>query len=132
MDPVSASLLVAMANGAAGEAGKQLWEGLSRVIRRTPAGESRATDTLAGELELAALEESPNELDRAQALSEALQRRAENDGEFRASLQQWHQQAQNLRTGDGETRNIISGGTQKGPILQGRDFSGINFNTPGQ
>jgi hypothetical protein len=29
--------------------------------------------------------------------------------------------------GGGEVRGIISGGTQQGPVLQGRDFSGITF-----
>ncbi|MGC0403253.1 hypothetical protein RKD27_005897 [Streptomyces sp. SAI-126] len=42
----------------------------------------------------------------------------------------WQQQAHLLRTGDGDTHNTISGGTQSGPVVQGRDFSGITFNAP--
>ncbi|MET9440782.1 hypothetical protein [Streptomyces sp. NPDC006610] len=135
MDPISAGLLVAIATGAAGEAGRQLWAGLGGLVtRRTAieAGERETSATITGSAELASLNEAPDDLERAQALSNILARRAQVDEAFRAGLMQWHQQAQALRTGDGETTNAISGGTQNGPILQGRDFSGINFNGPSQ
>ncbi|MDQ0595685.1 hypothetical protein QF037_000030 [Streptomyces canus] len=135
MDPISAALLVAIATGAAGEAGKQLWGGLAGLVRRRPAGETaelNAASSNPGESELALLAQSPDDVDLARALSEALTHRAEHDEAFRAGLMQWHQQAQALRTGDGETKNTISGGNQSGPVLQGRDFSGINFNGPSQ
>ncbi|MFD4561033.1 hypothetical protein ACFWP5_43100 [Streptomyces sp. NPDC058469] len=51
---------------------------------------------------------------------------------FRTHLMQWQQQAQLLRTGDGDAINTVSGGDQRGPVVQGRDFSGLNFNVPGQ
>lgn len=134
MDPISAALLVAIATGAAGEAGKQLWTGLTGLVRTTDrAGEAAvASPSSPGQAELALLNEAPGDLQRAQALAAALAQRADEDGAFRSRLVQWHQQAQALRTGDGETANTISGGTQRGPVLQGRDFSGINFNGPGQ
>lgn len=123
MDPISAALLGAIATGAGGEAGKHLWTRLADLVRRNPEG-----PIANGELELASLSEAPHAPERAQALSDALHCRATQDPEFRTALSQWHQQAQAVRTGDGETSNTISGGTQNGPVLQGRDFSGINFN----
>ncbi|MFJ3185625.1 hypothetical protein [Streptomyces halstedii] len=133
MDPISAGLLVAMATGTAGEAGRHLWLTLSGLVRRAPAPRGGTIDRRAvttGEEELTALDEAPRDEERARALSEALSRRAQHDPAFGAGLAQWHQQARELRTGDGETSNEISGGTQHAPVLQGRDFSGINFNTP--
>lgn len=35
-----------------------------------------------------------------------------------------------MRTGDGDVHIEISSGTFSGPVLQGRDFSGISFTTP--
>ncbi|MDH6214827.1 hypothetical protein [Streptomyces pseudovenezuelae] len=133
MDPISASLLVAAATGAGGEMGRQLWEALRGLVRRNPV--EQATGSLGpatGEVELASLSEAPHDVDRARALSDALSRRAEQDPLFRANLTQWQQEAQLLRTGDGDTTNTISGGNQNAPVVQGRDFSGINFNVPGQ
>ncbi|MBT2428917.1 hypothetical protein J7F02_25645 [Streptomyces sp. ISL-112] len=122
MEPISTALLLAVAGGAGGEAGRQLWAKLSDLVRReTP-------ETAGGVVELTSLEASPDAADRAQALGAALCLRAERDSAFKDGLTQWHQQAQALRTGDGDTKNTISGGTQEGPVLQGRDFSGINFN----
>ncbi|WP_155058330.1 hypothetical protein [Streptomyces blattellae] len=133
MDPISASVLVAAASGAGGEMGRQLWDSLRRLVRGNPADEAAGSPVLVtGEAELASLSETPHDAERARALSEALSRRAEQDPSFRADLTQWQQQAQLLRTGDGDTTNVISGGSQRGPVVQGRDFSGINFNVPSQ
>lgn len=126
MDPISVGLLIAMATGAAGEAGRQLWSGLSSLVRRDPAITAEGPPT--GEAELSLFAENPQDEERAQSLIDALTVRAERDVDFRAALSQWHQQAQTLSTGSGETTNTISGGELKGPVLQGRDFSGINFN----
>ncbi|WP_406419533.1 hypothetical protein [Streptomyces sp. NBC_00842] len=79
---------------------------------------------------MARLEQAPTDPAHAQVLSAALAVRAALDTEFRDGLQQWHQQAKLVRTGDGEVHNTISGGTQNGPVLQGRDFSGISFAMP--
>ncbi|GAA3774184.1 hypothetical protein ACFS5L_29020 [Streptomyces phyllanthi] len=133
MDPISASLLVAVATGAGGEAGRQLWESLRGWVRRNPADEAAGSPVpVTGEVELASFSEAPHDVERARALSEALSCRAEQDPLFRASLMQWQQQTQRLHTGHGDTDNTVSGGTQNGPVVQGRDFSGINFNAPGQ
>ncbi|MGW0756923.1 hypothetical protein ACWD1Y_10605 [Streptomyces sp. NPDC002814] len=133
MDPISVSLLVAVATGAGGEVGRQLWVALRGLVRRNPEeGAAGSPDPATGDVELASLSEAPHDVDRARALSEVLSRRAEQDPLFRANLTQWQQQAQMLHTGDGDTSNTINGGTQNGPVVQGRDFSGINFNAPGQ
>ncbi|MFD4571577.1 hypothetical protein ACFWNK_01060 [Streptomyces sp. NPDC058417] len=127
-------LLTAMATGAGGEAGRRLWGALSGLVHRTP--EQPSDDPAAppasptGVGELAALNAHPDDAERARALSEALNRRALLDASFGAALTAWHQQARALRTGDGATVNAVSGGTQHGPVVQGRDFSGITFNAP--
>jgi hypothetical protein len=130
MDSISADLLVTMATGAAGEAGRQLWAALSGLVRRRPA-EEEAPEQATGEAELVSLAEAPHDVVRARALSEVLGVRAEQDPWFLAELTRWHQRARGLETGQGDTSNTISGGTQHGPVLQGRDFSGITFNDPG-
>ncbi|MFK8846243.1 hypothetical protein [Streptomyces sp. Ac-502] len=80
-----------------------------------------------GEAELARLEQAPNDLARAQALSTVLAVRAAVDAGFCADLHQWHAAAKLVRAGDGDVSNAISGGTFNGPTLQGRDFSGVSF-----
>ncbi|MET8860936.1 hypothetical protein [Streptomyces sp. NPDC004579] len=130
MDPVSIELLAALAGGAGGEIGRQAWAGLSALVGR-PFRHSRDTDQIAvvssGEIELAALGHAPSDPARAQALRTALATRAAVDADFDAGLQRWLEQARLVRTGDGEVHNAISGGTQNGAVVQGRDFSGISF-----
>ncbi|MFF6990982.1 hypothetical protein [Streptomyces sp. NPDC010273] len=133
MDPISASLLTALATGAGGEVGQQLWSALRGLVRRRPTEDAGGSPGAAtGEGELTSLFQAPHDVERARALSEALSRRAEQDPLFRTHLTQWQQQAQMLRTGDGDTSNTVSGGDQRGPVVMGRDFSTINFNAPGQ
>jgi len=133
VDPISASLLVAAATGAGGEVGRHLWAALCGLVRRSPAEEAPGSPVpVTGEAELALLSEAPHDVERARSLGEALCRRAEHDPVFRSGLMQWRQQAQLLRAGDGDTTNTVSGGTQNGPVVQGRDFSGVNFNAPGR
>ncbi|OIJ68858.1 hypothetical protein [Streptomyces mangrovisoli] len=133
MDPVSVGLLAALAGGAGGEMGRQVWAKLSTLVRlpfRRAKDNSHARSISSGEIELAALTQAPADPARAQALSTALAVRAALDPDFHTGLQQWHEQAKLVRTGDGEVHNTISGGTQHGPVLQGRDFSGLSFTTP--
>ncbi|MEK8143897.1 hypothetical protein NKH18_24015 [Streptomyces sp. M10(2022)] len=133
MDPITAAALAALAGSVGGEAGRQAWQGLTALVRR-PFQRGAAQDSepdgspgaSSGELEIADLENNPADPLRAQALATALGVRAALDGEFRALLEEWWQHAQ---TGSGsEVHNSISGGTQNGPVLQGRDFSSITFN----
>jgi tetratricopeptide (TPR) repeat protein len=52
--------------------------------------------------------------------------RADADSEFRDALQAWWDQASQIRI-EGDVTNTVAGGTQYGPVLQGRDFSGLTF-----
>ncbi|MER5532610.1 hypothetical protein [Streptomyces mirabilis] len=131
MDPISVALLAALAGGAGGELGRQAWVGLTTLVRspfgRRQGESAQAPAVSTGEAELVRLREEPEDAARAQALSTALAVRAAVDTEFSAGLQQWHEQAKLVRTGDGDVHNTISGGTQYGTVLQGRDFSGLSF-----
>jgi hypothetical protein len=132
VDPVSVGLLAALAGGAGGEIGRQAWAGLTALVRRPfrrDAGEE-APAVSSGEAELARLEQDPADQQQAQALSTALAARAALDADFRTGLEAWQEQAKLMNTGDGTVHNTISGGTQHGPVLQGRDFSGLSFTTP--
>lgn len=135
MDPVTVgAVLAAVAGGAGGALGSQLWAGLSALVRRpfhsdhTSAGETVVLAS-SGEAELVVLEQAPSDEARAVALAKALVARAEADGEFREALQTWWEQASQIQVG-GDVANTISGGTQHGPVLQGRDFSGLTFGCP--
>ncbi|MFD6038988.1 hypothetical protein ACFWHF_31370 [Streptomyces griseoincarnatus] len=132
MDPVSLGLLAALAGGAGGELGRDAWAGLSALVRRPfRRGEDheRRPALTSGEEELAHLAQDPDDETRAQALSAALAARAAQDAEFRTALAAWLRQAEAVRAEEAPVNNTISGGTQHGPVLQGRDFSGLTFTT---
>jgi hypothetical protein len=128
MDPVSLGLLAALAGGAGGEVGRQAWAGLSDIVRRpfhrTPSTLDGAPEPAAmasGETELAALAQAPDDRERARALRDALALRAASDEEFAEALEQWHRRTAAM-TVTGTVNNTIGGGTQNGPVLQGRDI----------
>ncbi|MFJ9933717.1 hypothetical protein ACIRSJ_11360 [Streptomyces virginiae] len=126
MEPISMVLLAALAGGVGGEAGKTAWSGLKTLVRR-PFHRGDGTPAVSsGEVELAALEQNPAP-ETAHVLSTALAVRAALDPEFHTGLQQWREQAELVRTGDGEVTNTVSGGTFYAPVQQGRDFSGSSF-----
>jgi hypothetical protein len=132
MDPVTlGAVLAAIAAGTGGAIGGQLWAGLTALVRRPfrhpPA--PAAGEVVAGQAELAGLEQAPGDQDRALALAEALIARAATDTGFGQDLAGWWQHARQVSTG-GTVTNIISGGTQYGPVLQGRDFTGLTFTSP--
>ncbi|MFD4789322.1 hypothetical protein ACFWN1_20145 [Streptomyces sp. NPDC058459] len=134
MDAISAELLVALATGAAGEAGQQLWISLSAMVRRRARPEDiepGAVEPATGEAELLHLSAASHDIERARSLSSAVRRRAEHDLRFRADVALWQRQAQALRREDGMVSNVVSG-TQRGPVVQGRDFFGITFNEGGR
>ncbi|MGC9442708.1 hypothetical protein [Streptomyces sp. WG5] len=133
MDPITAAALAALAGGLGGEAGRHAWQGLTTLVRRpfgradAQATQSDATSQVSsGELEVAALEGDPADPMRAQALATVLGVRAARDEEFRRLLDEWWQRAQPSTSG-GDVHNDVSGGTQNGPVLQGRDFSSLTF-----
>jgi hypothetical protein len=80
-----------------------------------------------GEAELTALQQAPGDQQKAVALAKALLARSGAEDEFRQVLGNWWQLAEPIRVSTGNVTSTISGGTQYGPVLQGRDFSNITF-----
>jgi hypothetical protein len=80
-----------------------------------------------GEAELTALQAAPGDQHKAVALAEVLLTRAEGDLGFGQALREWWEQAAPVREKTGDVTNTISGGTFSGPVLQGRDFTGLTF-----
>jgi hypothetical protein len=133
MDPVTiGAVLLAIVSGAGEGLGKQLWEGVVSLVRRpfrrkeTASGDAGSAVVPRGEAELAALQQVPDQ-HNAVNVAEALLARSGADGEFRRALESWWQQAEPIRASVGNVTNSISGGTQHGPVLQGRDFSNLSF-----
>ncbi len=129
MDPVTiGAVLLTVVGGAGGQLGAQLWEGLVSLVRR-PFHHRAATAAQArsGEAELTALRQAPGDQGKAVALAEALLARSGTDDEFRRALESWWQLADPIRVSIENVTNTISGGTQQGPVLMGRDFSNITF-----
>jgi hypothetical protein len=128
MDPVTmGAVLLAIVTGVAEDVGSKLWGSITTLVRRPfthPQGNGTVELVGSGAAELAALERSPHDEQRALALARALLARAGADDAFRQELEAWWAQAESLRTGDGGVTNTISGGTQHGPVFQGRDFTG--------
>jgi hypothetical protein len=134
MDPVTmTAVLTAVAAGGGEALAGRAWEGLGVLVRRpfrregaSPAGPPMVST---GEAELAALAQSPADESGAAALAEVLDARAAVDSEFAAALASWWELAREVKV-SGNVTNTISGGTQHGPVLQGRDFTGLTFGSP--
>ncbi len=133
MNPVTVgAVLLAIASGAAGEAGSKLWDAIATLARR-PFGNrtKRTAESIAsGAAELAALEAAPHDGERAVALAQALLARSDADSAFRQELEAWWAQTKLLSAGAGSVTNTITGGVHHGPVLQGRDFTNVSFGTP--
>ena len=137
MDPVTiGAVLAAIVSGAGSELGTQLWDGVVSLVRRPlhrkgAASGNAATAEVApaGLAELVALRQAPDDQRKAVALAEALLARSDADEEFRRALESWWHEAGPIRASlsTGNVENTISGGTQQGPVLQGRDFRNITF-----
>jgi hypothetical protein len=131
MDPVTiGAVLAAVAGGAGGALGTQVWAGACALVRRPFRRDCSAVDTAAavssGAVELAALQQNPIGPDRAVALAEVLLARAGVDSGFCEALQDWWAQARQIHVG-GDVTSTISGGTFHGPVVQGRDFPNLTF-----
>ncbi|MFD9034013.1 hypothetical protein ACFVZW_23150 [Streptomyces sp. NPDC059567] len=115
---MAAELLIALASGTAGAAGQSLWERLRALVRR---------EAPASEGELTALDEDTGNARRAHELAEALLLRARQDPAFAEALALWREEAERVQGGDarggGDTRQEISGGTQKNVVIA-RDVHG--------
>jgi hypothetical protein len=131
VDPITISaVLLAVITGTSEALGSQLWAGVVSLVRRPlrrRAVADRDAAIASGEAELAALQQAPSDQQKAVALAEALLTRSGTDPEFRQALETWWSQAEPVRAKIGNVTNTISGGTQQGPVLQGRDFSNITF-----
>ena len=132
MDPITlGAVLLAVVTGVSEALGGQLWAGVVSLVRR-PGRRKTASGGDSGEAELAALQQAPGDRPKAMALAEVLLARADTDDGFRQALLGWWEQAEPVRASIGNTTNTISGGTQHGPVLQGRDFSNLSFGMPTQ
>jgi hypothetical protein len=132
MDPVTVgAVLLAIASGASEALGSRLWDEVVSLVRRpfrkAGDGASAAVAPPSGEAELAALTRNPDDRQRAMALAEVMLARAGDDADFGRELSAWWVRAEPVRASSDEVRNTISGGTQHGPVFQGRDFSNITF-----
>lgn len=132
VDPVAlGAVLLAVVTGVSEALGGQLWAGVVSLIRRplrrrtTPQG--NAAPVPSGEAELVALQLAQDDRQKAVALAQVLLARADADEGFRQALVSWWEQAAPVRASIGSVTNTISGGTQYGPVLQGRDFSNVTF-----
>ena len=131
MEPVTiGAVLLAIVSGAGGQLGTQLWEGVVSLVRRPfHRKAAAAVQVPSGEAELAALQQARGDQQTAMALAEVLLARSGADEEFRRALESWWERAEPIRVSIENVTNTISGGTQQGPVLQGRDFSNISFGT---
>ena len=133
MDPVTmGAVLAAVASGAGGALGSQVWNEICALIRRPfrhgVADDAPGAALPIGDETLAALEQHPADVESATGLAKALITRAARDREFQHELAAWWEQARQVQLGD-QVSNTISGGSQYGPVLQGRDFTDLNFGT---
>jgi hypothetical protein len=133
MDPVTmGAVLAAIAGGAGGALGSQAWNGICGLMRRCfrhgVADDDSGAASISGEAALAALEQHPGDVGSATELAGALITRAGMDSDFLHELAAWWEQAKQVQLDD-HVSNTISGGVQYGPVLQGRDFTGLNFGT---
>jgi hypothetical protein len=131
MDPVTmGAVLAAVAGGAGGALGSQAWNGICALVRqrfrRGGADGDSGAELSSGEVALAALERHPDDVTSATELARVLIGRAGTDPEFQSELAAWWKQACQVRRGD-DVSNTVSGGIQYGPVLQGRDFTGLSF-----
>ena len=131
MDPVTlAAVLVAVVTGASEALGGQLLTGLASLVRRPWRRKTPETNPAAlppGQAELATLQQSPRDQQKAAELAQVLLARSDADTGFGQALRQWWDQAEPVRASLGDVTNTISGGTQSGPVLQGRDFTNLTF-----
>jgi hypothetical protein len=135
MDPVTlGAVLAAIVSGVGSQLGTQLWDGAVSLARRPfrhktgPGGDAAAAAMVpSGEAELTALQQDPGDQRKAVALAEVLLARSGADEDFQRALENWWEQAEPIRVSIENVTNTISGGTQHGPVLQGRDFSNITF-----
>ncbi|MEU5509057.1 hypothetical protein ACFTZ8_10195 [Streptomyces fungicidicus] len=128
MDPIPEELLMALAGGAAGSAGQQIWQSLRGLVRREPAVGGRPPESSA-EGELALLEQHPDEAERARELAAALHRRAELDPAFADALTRWQAEGERAHRATGAAATFeVSGGTQHSVVMAQNVHGDITLN----
>jgi hypothetical protein len=132
MDPMMiGAVLLAVVTGTSEALADRVWAGVISLVHRPLRGGAKAegtdTATASGEAEASALQQTPRDEKTAVALARVLLARSTADPEFRHAFEDWWAQAEPIRDGISDVTNIISGGVQHGPVLQGRDFSNITF-----
>lgn len=117
MDIVSASALAGVVSqvlgGAAGEAGKQAWEGLVTLVRRLRPGTPTET----------AVAIVPRDDAAIATLTQSLVDAAATDPVFAAALDGWYRQATTIATGN-VTNTISPNAHITGNVIQARDITG--------
>jgi hypothetical protein len=88
VERISAALLGAIARGAGGDAGHEVWAALRALVRQ-PSPRSGTS----GDAALTALEETPDDPVRAEVVSQVLAARAHTDPEFGDALAVWVRRA---------------------------------------
>jgi hypothetical protein len=131
VDPVVtaqlAGLLSRLADGALGEAGKQAWDALVRLVGRARRPEAQAPAAEPGAA-LTELQGHTGDPARAEAARRALEELAAADPEFAAALREWWAGTDRLiREADAGNVNVIRGDVHGG-VVQARDVHGpISF-----
>jgi hypothetical protein len=129
MDPITASALTAVllkvGEGVTSEAGKQLWEKFTGVVKgafgRTAPEVSAARELEAGNADRGQVE----------ALAQVLAAQSERDPELAEDLRAWIAEVEQRSPNGGDVTNIISGNAKvRGNVLQTRDVHG-NINLGG-
>lgn len=122
MDALSMTLVVSaittLVTGAAGEAGKQAWTGLTEIVRKAFGGDSEEKAAL--DLLLA----TPENEQAVREVSGTIVDRARKDPVFASDLEAWLGEVREETRLDGPTNVIAGEATVHGPVFQGRDFSG--------
>jgi len=127
VDPVTMSLLLAVAGGAGGAMGDQIWSGLGALAKRpfhrgggkTPAlAAGSAPPAESGAEEWAALATNPRDQAAAGRLAESLTAHAAVDGEFSRALTAWSTVASQEYPQVNIVHNQISDSTVYGTVIQ--------------
>ncbi|MBO2446916.1 hypothetical protein J4573_07425 [Actinomadura barringtoniae] len=122
MDPITASALTAVllkvGEGATGEAGKQLWEKFTGLVK-TAFGRTAPEVSAAQELQTGNADQT-----QVESLAQAVVAMSERDPELAQGLRAWIAEAEQPAS-TGNVTNTISGNAKvTGSVIQGRDFHG--------
>lgn len=133
MDSLSPALLVKAALTAAGHTRdapeRDVWSRLAALVAQPPDGFDGAVPA-PGQVELEALFAVPTSETRAEALADALTRRARQDPSFRRKLEAWGQEARQRSHRDEPPLDARAAAVQ-GSLVQTGVITGVSFVTYG-